>query len=51
MSGDIYVWKDCILQRLIQKAHNGPIFTMYTTLRDGLILTGAKEKSRFGFII
>ena len=44
MSGDIYVWKENVLTKVIQKAHNGPIFTMFTTLRDGLIVTGAKEK-------
>ncbi|XP_060573407.1 echinoderm microtubule-associated protein-like 6 [Ruditapes philippinarum] len=43
MSGDVYVWKDNTLQRLVQKAHNGPVFTMFTTLRDGLIVTGGKE--------
>ncbi|WAR18910.1 EMAL6-like protein [Mya arenaria] len=43
MSGDVYVWKDQILQRLVQKAHSGPVFSMFTTLRDGLIVTGGKE--------
>ncbi|XP_046338524.1 echinoderm microtubule-associated protein-like 6 isoform X1 [Haliotis rufescens] len=43
MSGDVYVWKDTTLTRLVQKAHNGPVFSMYTTLRDGLIVTGGKE--------
>ncbi|XP_013391678.1 echinoderm microtubule-associated protein-like 6 [Lingula anatina] len=44
MSGDVYVWKDNTLLRLVNKAHNGPVFTMFTTLRDGLIVTGGKEK-------
>ncbi|XP_077993248.1 echinoderm microtubule-associated protein-like 6 [Glandiceps talaboti] len=44
MSGDVYVWKENILHRVVNKAHNGPVFTMYTTLRDGLIVTGGKEK-------
>ena len=44
MSGDVYVWKDNMLVRLVDKAHNGPVFSMFTTLRDGLIVTGAKEK-------
>ena len=44
MSGDVYVWKEHTLARIVSKAHNGPIFTMYTTLRDGLIVTGAKER-------
>ncbi|XP_033734062.1 echinoderm microtubule-associated protein-like 6 [Pecten maximus] len=43
MSGDVYVWKDTTLVRLVQKAHSGPVFTMFTTLRDGLIVTGGKE--------
>ena len=43
MSGDVYVWQDNTLTRLVQKAHNGPVFTMFTTLRDGLIVTGGKE--------
>ena len=44
MSGDVYVWKENILVRVVQKAHNGPVFSMFTTLRDGLIVTGGKEK-------
>ncbi|XP_035687635.1 echinoderm microtubule-associated protein-like 6 isoform X3 [Branchiostoma floridae] len=44
MSGDVYVWRENSLVRLVAKAHNGPVFTMYTTLRDGLIVTGGKEK-------
>lgn len=44
MSGDVFVWKDCSLIRLVSKAHDGPVFTLYTTLKDGLIVSGAKEK-------
>ena len=44
MSGDVYVWKDHSLIRMVQKAHKGPIFSIFTTLRDGLIVTGAKER-------
>ena len=40
MSGDVYVWQETTLSRVLQKAHNGPIFSMFTTLRDGLIVTG-----------
>ncbi|XP_064600933.1 echinoderm microtubule-associated protein-like 6 [Liolophura sinensis] len=43
LSGDVFVWKDTTLVRLVQKAHSGPVFTMFTTLRDGLIVTGGKE--------
>lgn len=38
------VWKEHILVRIVAKAHTGPVFTMYTTLRDGLIVTGGKER-------
>ncbi|KAG6934966.1 echinoderm microtubule associated protein like 5, partial [Chelydra serpentina] len=44
ISGDVCVWKDHVLVRIVAKAHNGPVFTMYTTLRDGLIVTGGKER-------
>nr|XP_034963441.1 echinoderm microtubule-associated protein-like 5 isoform X5 [Zootoca vivipara] len=44
ISGDVCVWKEHILNRIVGKAHNGPIFAMYTTLRDGLIVTGGKER-------
>ena len=45
MSGDVYVWRDATLERLVQKAHTGPVFSMFTTLRDGFIVTGGKEAS------
>ncbi|XP_068597059.1 echinoderm microtubule-associated protein-like 6 [Brachionichthys hirsutus] len=44
VSGDVYVWRQRYLLRLVAKAHTGPVFTMYTTLRDGLIVTGGKER-------
>lgn len=44
ISGDVCVWKDHILCRVVARAHNGPVFAMYTTLRDGLIVTGGKER-------
>uniref|UniRef100_H2YU32 Uncharacterized protein n=1 Tax=Ciona savignyi TaxID=51511 RepID=H2YU32_CIOSA len=44
MNGDVYVWKGHILSRTVAKAHVGPVFSMFTTLRDGLIVTGGKEK-------
>lgn len=44
MNGDIYVWKEHTLARLVQRAHNGPVFALFTTLRDGLIVSGAKER-------
>ena len=48
MSGDVYVWHEHRVQRIVSKAHNGPVFSMYTTLRDGLIVTGAKERRSRG---
>lgn len=44
MSGDVFVWKDSALVRLVSKAHDGPVFSLYTTLKDGLIVSGAKER-------
>lgn len=44
MSGDVYVWSGHKLARVVSKAHSGPVFTMFTTLADGLILTGGKDK-------
>ncbi|MGH0132992.1 UNVERIFIED_CONTAM: hypothetical protein FKN15_059554 [Acipenser sinensis] len=44
INGDVYVWRDHVLIRVVAKAHTGPVFTMYTTLRDGLIVTGGKER-------
>jgi len=37
------VWAGNVLSRVINNAHTGPIFAMYTCLDDGLIVTGAKE--------
>jgi microtubule-associated protein-like 6 len=44
MNGDVYIWSGHKLARVVSKAHSGPVFTMYTTLKDGLIVTGGKEK-------
>ncbi|XP_064621338.1 echinoderm microtubule-associated protein-like 6 [Lineus longissimus] len=44
MSGDVYLWKDNTLARVIHKVHTGPVFCLYTTLRDGLIVSGGKER-------
>ncbi|XP_037543112.1 echinoderm microtubule-associated protein-like 6 isoform X2 [Nematolebias whitei] len=44
INGDVFVWRDHYLLRVVAKAHTGPVFTMYTTLRDGLIVTGGKER-------
>ena len=44
MNGDVFVWSGHRLVRIVRRAHSGPVFTMHTTLRDGLIVTGGKEK-------
>ncbi|XP_061915415.1 echinoderm microtubule-associated protein-like 6 isoform X1 [Entelurus aequoreus] len=44
VNGDVYVWREHFLLRAVAKAHTGPVFCMYTTLRDGLIVTGGKER-------
>ncbi|KAM7447232.1 Echinoderm microtubule-associated protein-like 5 [Porites harrisoni] len=44
MNGDVFVWSGHKLVRLVSRAHSGPMFSMHTTLRDGLIVTGGKEK-------
>ncbi|RDD40098.1 Echinoderm microtubule-associated protein-like 6 [Trichoplax sp. H2] len=44
MSGDVYVWSGNQLARVISKAHTGPVFTLYTTQKDGLILSAGKDK-------
>lgn len=44
ISGDVCVWKEHVLCRVVARAHSGPVFAMYTTLRDGLIVTGGKER-------
>ncbi|XP_072031189.1 echinoderm microtubule-associated protein-like 6 isoform X3 [Amphiura filiformis] len=44
MSGDVYVWKNHTLARVVQRAHQDAVFTLYTTLKDGLIVSGGKER-------
>lgn len=44
MSGDIYIWSTHNLTRIVKNVHSGPVFTMFTTVKDGLIVTGGKEK-------
>ncbi|KAJ8246474.1 hypothetical protein GJAV_G00268220 [Gymnothorax javanicus] len=44
ISGDVYVWQDHFLLRVVSKAHSGPVISMYTTLRDGLIVSAGKER-------
>ena len=44
MSGNVYVWSGNQLARVVSKAHTGPVFTLYTTQKDGLILSAGKDK-------
>jgi hypothetical protein len=39
------MWKENVLVKTIVEAHKGPIFSIFTTLYDGSIVTGAKEKA------
>ncbi|OAF70064.1 hypothetical protein A3Q56_02173 [Intoshia linei] len=43
-NGNVYAFKDTVLEN-VYKAHNGPIFSMFTTLKDGLIISGAKQRN------
>ena len=42
MSGEVFIWKENVLVNSVS-AHQGPIFSMFTCLFDGSIVTGAKE--------
>ena len=44
-TGSVIVWSGHNALRVVERAHNGPIFAMFTTLTDGLIVTGGKEKN------
>lgn len=39
----IYAWAGNVLSRVIADAHTGPVFAMYTSLEDGLIVSSGKE--------
>ena len=43
MNGDVYIWSANTLSRIVNKVHTGPVFSMFTTVRDGLIVTGGKD--------
>lgn len=44
MNGDVYFWSGSSLTRIVKHVHNGPVFSMFTTVKDGLIVTGGKDK-------
>uniref|UniRef100_T1JGP8 WD repeat-containing protein 55 homolog n=1 Tax=Strigamia maritima TaxID=126957 RepID=T1JGP8_STRMM len=41
--GAIFVWRDEKLIRVVTRAHCGPIFSLYGSSFDGLVVSGAKE--------
>ena len=45
MCGDVYVWKGHMLAKVVTRAHQDAVFSLYTTLKDGLIVSGGKEKA------
>ncbi|XP_047132983.1 echinoderm microtubule-associated protein-like 6 isoform X1 [Hydra vulgaris] len=45
ISGDVYIWSVNLLTRIVKNVHSGPIFCMFTTVTDGLIVTGGKDKA------
>ena len=46
ISGDVYAWKGPVLSYVVTRAHSGPVFSMFTCLEDGLIVTAGKETGR-----
>lgn len=48
LSGDVYIWSTNSLVKIVKQVHSGPVFTMFTTVKDGLIVTGGKDK---GYIL
>lgn len=42
MHGEIYVWQKERLVKIHKGAHEGPIFSMFTCLLDGMIVSGSK---------
>lgn len=44
ISGDVFQWKGHVLSRVIERAHTGPVFAMYSCLKDNKILSAGKER-------
>lgn len=44
ISGDVFVWKGHVLSRVVSQAHSGPVFAMFTSLEDGLLVSAGKER-------
>ncbi len=44
VNGDVWVWQGVVLSRVVAGAHTGPVFAMFTTLEDGLLVSAGKER-------
>ena len=44
VNGDVWVWQGVGLSRVVSGAHTGPVFAMFTTLEDGLVVSAGKER-------
>ena len=45
IAGEVFVWQDVGLVRVISNVCSGPVFSLFTTFKDGLIVSGGKEKT------
>ena len=44
ISGDVFMWKGHILSKVIERAHTGPVFAMYSSIKENKIISGGKER-------
>ena len=44
ISGDVFQWKGHLLTRVIEQAHSGPIFAMFSSVKQNRILSAGKER-------
>ena len=44
ISGDVFVWKGHLLTRIIEQAHSGPIFAMFSSINQNRIISAGKER-------
>lgn len=44
ISGDVFMWKGHVLTRVIEKAHSGPVFAMFSSVNENKVLSGGKER-------
>ena len=38
------MWKGHVLTRVIEKAHSGPVFAMFSSVNENKVLSGGKER-------